>query len=295
LCDIQAIAAWQPGAPVQRLRARARGAPDPRRLGELLTGDTPEYVIGLMHRAIEVLDGQAADNYIRNGGHDDLPARRGLVHAAVADVDVHRPAVDITTAEAALLLHQPCADPDAARNILELLRSRSPIVGVLAHPRNSSNPLTAEWIRRLQPADDACELGFWRVRFTHGLDVAHPAYKDPLNHHAWVVATTDTIYSSAARSVPATGQLIELFYEQRAGLFRDSIGQVWPLPATGWGATGTGPKGGRAGRETLVKILTNLILDAGGDVTRREVPYTGTSLLADRVATTEPPAGDPPR
>jgi hypothetical protein len=39
----------------------------------------------------------------------------------------------------------------------------------------------------------------------------------------------------------------------------------------------------------LVQILTNLILDASGDITRYEVPYSPTSPLAQLVAGTKPP------
>lgn len=152
--------------------------------------------------------------------------------------------------------------------------------------------------RRLEPVDDGTELGFWRVRLAHRLAPTDgTVYRDRFNPHMWVVATEDTVYATAARSVPATGQLTELHYEPDAAFFRDSIGQVWPLPATGFGATGTGPNGGRAGRQTLVEIVTNLILDASGEVTRREVPYRSDSLLAERVTTTAPPLllrpGDP--
>lgn len=295
LRDLDAIAAWQPGAPVQRIRARIGEGPNPRRLGALLTTETPEYVHALVGRAIEFLDRQAASEYVADSDHHkELPARRGLMHAAVADIDLTRTVPDITEAEAALLLHQPCADSDAAADILSLLTWCSPIANVLPIPI-ASNPLAAEWMSRLQPADGP-ELGFWKARFASAVDVATQEYTDPLNPHCWVVATADTLYPTVGRSVPATGQLSELFYDQRGGLFRDSAGQVWPLPATGFGSTGTGPSGGRAGREALVKILMNLILDASGDVTRREAPYSPTSRLAELVARTDPPlvirAGD---
>jgi hypothetical protein len=187
----------------------------------------------------------------------------------------------------------------AAEAILEFLASRSRIIGFPAIPRDSSNPLAQEWISsRLEAVDDGSELGFWRVRLAHGLDAADSdVYRDRFNPHTWVVATEDTVYATAARSVPATGQLTELHYEPDAAFFRDSIGQVWPLPATGFGATGTGPHGGRSGRQTLVEIVTNLILDASGEVNRREVPYRSDSALATRVTTTGPPLvirpGDP--
>jgi hypothetical protein len=292
LRDLEAIGAWQPGAPVQRLRPRR--SPDPRRLRDLLTAGSSEYVIALVHRLIELSARKAVDDH-----HRSLPARRGLIHAAVADIDLNDPAADITAAEATLLLHQPCPGKAAAEEILELLAPHSPIVGVREIPRDNGNPLAQEWIsRRLEPVDDRTELGFWRVRLAYGLAPAEGnGYRDPFNPHSWVVATEDKVYATAARSVPATGQLTELHYEPDAAFFRDSIGQVWPLPATGFGATGTGPHGGRAGRQTLVEIVTNLILDASGEVHRREVPYRSESALATRVATTEPPLvirpGDP--
>lgn len=292
LRDVEAIGAWQPGAPVQRLRPCA--TPDPRRLRDLLTVDSSEYVIALVHRYIELLDRKAVDDSL-----GPPPARRGLFHAAIADIDLNRSAADITTAEATLLMHQPCPGKGAAEDILELLASRSPIVDVEPIPRDSRNPLAQEWIsRRLELVDDGTELGFWRVRLAHGLDPDDgTVYRDRFNPHTWVLATAEKVYATAARAVPATGQLTELHYEPDAAFFRDSIGQVWPLPATGRGATGTGPDGGRAGRQTLVEIVTNLILDASGEVTRREVPYRSDSLLATRVATTAPPLvirpGDP--
>lgn len=290
LRDIEAIAAWQPGAPVQRIRPRS-GQLDPRRLSELLTTRTPGYVAGLVGRAIEILDRQAA-RYI-----DRMPGRRGLIHAAAADLGPQPTAADdITEAEGALLLSQHCADAATADEILELLKWCSPIAGVNPIPIRS-NPLAAEWIKRLQPAEDDRELGFWRARIEHGVQQPMQAYRDPWNPRSWAVATSDTIYAAVARSVPATGQLTELFYEQQGGMFRDSCGRVWPLPATGFGATGTGPSGGRDGRVMLVQIVTNLILDACGDVNRRQVPYSPTSPLAELVARTEPPlvirAADP--
>ncbi|MBY0288438.1 MAG: hypothetical protein K2X52_15020 [Mycobacteriaceae bacterium] len=292
LRDVEAISAWQPGAPVQRLRPH--GSPDPRRLRDVLTVGSSEYVIELVPRIIELSERKLMDDRDR-----DLPARRGLIHAAVADIDPHAPVADITAAEATLLLHQPCPGKGAAEDILELVAPHSPIVGVPAIPRDSANPLAQEWISsRLEPVDDGSELGFWRVRLAHGLGAAaSTVYRDRFNPHTWVVVNEDMVYATVARSVPATGQLTELHYEPEAAFFRDSIGQVWPLPATGFGATGTGPNGGRSGRQTLVEIVTNLILDASGEVHRREVPYRSDSALATRVATTEPPLvlrpGDP--
>lgn len=298
LRDVDAIAAWQPGAPVQRLLPR--GAPDPRRLRDLLTPCSSEYVTALVGRIVEQLHREAVDGYIGNGGHDSLPARLGLIHAAIADTNPSRSAPPITAAESKLLMHQPCPNKDAAEDTLELLAGHNPIVGVSPLRRDTANVLAQEWIsRRLAPADDATELGFWRVRLAHQLDAAaSTVYRDQFSPHTWIVTTDDTIYAAAARSVPATGQLVELhYYGPSDAFFRDSIGQVWPLPATGTGATATGPTGGRAGRQTLVKIITNLLLDASGDVTRRAIPYRSDSPLAVRVATTPPPLvirpGDP--
>lgn len=296
LRDLEAIAAWQPGTPVQQIRARSGSAHHPDRLCDLLTTGTTAYVTGLVRRAIECLDRQAASGYIGDGNSRELPARRGLIHAAVADIDLRRQVPDITEAEAALLLSQPCPDADTAGEILQLLIWCSPIANVLPIPI-SSNPLAAEWINRLEPAADGCELGFWKAQLTYPIDEPVRAYRDPLNPRSWAVATADTIYAAVGRSAPATGQLTELIYEQRGGMFRDSLGQVWPLPATGYGVTGAGHYGGRAGREALVKILTNLILDASGDVSRRDVPYNPSSALAELVARTELPLvirpGDP--
>lgn len=295
LRNVDAIAAWQPGAPVQRIRARVGEWPDPRRLAALVTKETSEYVTSLVRRAIEFLNREAASGCIGDQNREQLPARRGLLHAAVADIDLSRPAVQITKAEVAVLLHQNCDDAPLAADVLRLLVGHSPISGVLPIPI-TSNPLAAEWIARLEPADGS-ELGFWKARGHREAAAATMAYRDPLNPHCWVAATADTIYSTVGRSVPATGQLTELFYERNGGLFRDSRGTAWPLPATGFGVTDTGPSGGRAGKETLLQILTNLILDASGDITRREVPYSPNSPLAQLVARTEPPLvikpGDP--
>lgn len=295
LRNVDAIAAWQPGAPVQRIRARVGDGPDPRRLAALVTTDTTEYVSSLVGRAIEYLNRDAASGCIGDQDRQQIPARPGLLHAAVADVDLSRPAVQITKAEVAVLLHQVCDDPAVAEDMLKLLVGHSPVYDVLAIPI-ASNPLAQEWISRLEPADGR-ELGFWRARANRAAAADMMAYRDPFNPHCWVVANRDTIYSTAGRSVPATGQLTELFYERDGGMFRDSRGSVWPLPATGFGVTDAGPSGGRAGKQTLVQTLTNLILDASGDITRYEVPYSPTSPLAQLVAGTKPPLvirpGDP--
>lgn len=296
LRNVDAIAAWQPGAPTQRIRARA-GKEDPRRLGALVTPDSSEYVTALVNRAIEFLNREAASGCIGDQNRREMPGRRGLRHAAVADVDLSRPAVHITKAEVAVLLHQDCDDPAVAADIFRLLAGHSPIVDVLTIPI-ASNALAGEWLARLQPTADDRELGFWRARAHHAAAATTTAYRDPLNPHCWAVATVDTIYAAVGRSVPATGQLTELFYERRGGgMFRDSRGTVWPLPATGFGVTDAGPHGSRGGKETLVQILTNLLLDASDDVTRREAPNDPSSPLAQLVATTELPLaikpGDP--
>ncbi|ORW49749.1 hypothetical protein AWC21_01600 [Mycolicibacterium peregrinum] len=296
LRDLEAIASWRPGAPVQRLRAQHTLWPDPHDLAGLVAASTPEYVRQVVDRAIEYLDWDAAKEFFDSDGHDELPARRGLIHGAVADIDPGPAPVGITAGEATLLLHQPCADPTEARKYLRLLEGRwLPVNAVYFIARDRVDSLAAEWFEHLTPVPEAAaELGFAYVRREAGSE--GDVYRDRRNPDSWVVVTDDTVYVAVSWSVPAAGQLTELHFKGPLNaFFRDSRGQVWPLPWTGRPA-GTGPHGGEFPRKALRNVVTNLVLDAAGDVRRPVVPNLN-SLLARRINGTDAPLviapGDP--
>lgn len=297
LRDLEAIASWRPGAPVQRLRARHTLWPDPHGLADLVSASTPEYVRQVVDRAIEYLDWDAAKEFFDSDGHDELPSRRGLIHAAVAGIDPRPEPRGITEGEATLLLHQSCADPTEARKYLTLLEGRwLPLMAAYFIRRDRANPLAAEWFQHLVPVPEgeAAELGFAHVRRDAGPD--GDGYRDRRNPDSWVVVTDDTVYAAVSWSIPAAGQLTELYFDAPLNaFFRDSRRQVWPLPSTGRPA-GTGPHGGEFPRKALRKVVTNLLLDAAGDV-RRPVVSNPNSRLARRIDETDAPLvlgpGDP--
>lgn len=295
LRDFHAIAAWEPGAPVQQLRAWP-GDTAPDRLSGLRTNATPAYVTSVIRRAVTYLDHtlRHVEEYERHGGHDEFVPRQGLRQAAVA-VPEPAPPPDsaLTSSETALLLHQPCSDEAVARACRELLKTlqgRNPIRGVAEIARNTDNPLAVQWLGRLQDANDADELGFWIVRMMYALDASDcTMHRDPLNPHCWVVKTSDTVYASVGQCVPATGQLSELVFDGPGrAFFRDSTGTPWPWPVDGTGYPSCGPQGGDAGHQRLTEQIANLVFDAGIDLGHRVIPYDRDSALAKLVAVTPP-------
>ncbi|OBB17044.1 hypothetical protein A5761_11365 [Mycolicibacterium setense] len=295
LRDFNAIAAWEPGTPVQRLRAWP-GDTEPDRLFGLQNPETPAYVTSVIGRAVAHLDHKLRHDaeFDRNGGHDEFVARQGLLQAAVA-VQEPTPPPDsaLTCSEAALLLHQPCDDEAVARACRELLKAlhdRNPIRGSTSIARTTDNPLAVEWMARLEDAVDADELGFWIVRMIHSLDATGcTMHRDPLNPHCWIVKTGDTVHASAAQSVPATGQLSEVAFDGPGqGFFRDSTRTAWPWPVDGTGHPSCGPQGGDAGHQRLTEQIANLVFDAGINLGQRVIPYDRDSALAKLVAVTPP-------
>ncbi|MBX8690610.1 hypothetical protein A5722_01195 [Mycobacterium vulneris] len=296
LRDFNAIAAWEPGTPVQQLRAWP-GNTAPDRLYGLQTPNTPEYVAAVIGRAVTYLDHKLRHDaqFDRNAGHDGFVARQGLRQAAVAAPEPAPPPDSaLTFSEAALLLHQPCNDESVAKACRELLlkalEDRNPIRGSTSIARSTDNPLAVEWIARLEDAVDADELGFWIVRVINALDANEcTMHRDPLNPHCWVVKTADTVYASAAQSVPATGQLSEVAFDGPSqAFFRDSTGTPWPWPVDGTGYPSCGPQGGDAGHQRLTEQIANLVFDAGINLGQRVIPYDRDSALAKLVAVTPP-------
>ncbi len=177
--------------------------------------------------------------------------------------------------DVAALLHQQAADWLLAERAVEAAVGHPVVTGVMViRPELRDEPLVSEWLSGLYPVEpqQRSQLGF------HLLNELRPAPADrPMTsvaqwcaHHGspdlWAVITADgTVYATVGSSVPASGGLIEAAVTDHAAFFRDTAGQVWPLPRgrhtiySGAWFPGNQPR-------TLAAVLTRLTDDAAADV-----------------------------
>lgn len=195
------------------------------------------------------------------------------------------------------LLNQPVDDLSKARKAAAQLpkgTGLSPIAAVVMRVAEPFGDLAREWLTHCVPTDetDSSALGFAILhnellrgeKFETYL--RHPAFRD---HSCWIARTTTGVYYvSVGTQVPARGTLVEFAVEPTCGFFRDSTGQVWPLPAPLAGQYyTTGHAGG--GTKALLRTICALTVDAGRSTSMRWPDAPQPPKLWEHITRTTPP------
>ncbi|OHV03539.1 helix-turn-helix transcriptional regulator [Mycobacterium talmoniae] len=266
LNDLDAMLAWRPGASTEQITPYTPSI-DPGHITALASpGDSAPLCAAVDKLAQRIL--------IRLNGrdrHDTNCLTPGLVQAAVSTVDPTEPVPELTADEAALILHHR-ADRHAATHALRVADHWA-FMPVLTHAikisASSATAMARQWAGRLTDVAEQrrTELGFWHVSRYMGAGVEPVRWLTDLdNPHTWAIeANNGTIYAGVGTSTPgALGQLTEAEIDHQAAFFRDTAGQVWPVPDTGFDYYRTGYNG--AGPQRLAETLTLLAADARTDV-----------------------------
>lgn len=285
LREHDAIMAWQPGAPIQAIATTDIYCPAVA-LRDVVTTNSSPQIVDVVERAIGYQRRDAVSGYANTGGHDSLPERPGLFHAAVADVDwsAVMPTA-LSEAEQALLLHQPY---NGGVPRVKYTWPWTAIEETMKFTPATAGPLVDEWASRLQPADHI-ELGHAWLCQAYGIPVDRgTALRDPLWPDQWILACGETFCNTVSFHVPAaSGRLVELFaVDDGVVFFRDSADLVWPMPSRGQYRTGGGPTS--TGSDDLVKAVANLVLSAYRDV-RRKVNVDRLSAIWRWITTAKSP------
>lgn len=284
LCEHEAILAWRPGAPVQKITTIDTYCPAVVLRG-IVTAQSSPPIGALVERAIGYQRREVVSDYAGTG-HDGLPERPGLCQAAVADIDWSAPApAALSEAEQALLLHHPYS---GAAPWVKYAMTWGVIEDTMTFTPATAGRLAQEWISRLAPAGRT-ELGHsWLCQAYNIPPEDATALCDPLWPDQWIIAFGDTMCATVSyRVVAASGQLVEFFAaEDNVAFFRDSAGRAWPMPSRGQYRTGGGPDS--TGSDDLTRAVANLVCDAHGDV-RRAITVDKTSALSRWITTTKSP------
>ncbi|WP_100514330.1 hypothetical protein [Mycobacteroides abscessus] len=294
LRDVDQMAAWFPGAPRQRIRPHTASLNETNLMG--LVGQVPD--------AYQARVGKLAAELHRHLEGDDLQVLPPEVLESPGITAAAEPLYRLTQMPDApgldalrWLLHCPVRDTAVADRAAQALESVPDIGRVIANtiaidPAHHG-PLAQEWICELEPitGERATELGFAVAR--RGGEgpsqtiLGH--YIHPRTPHVWVVATADGGYLyTVGKQVPARGRLEEFELYYASGFFRDSQGQVWPLPVRGHycgynsGYDGSGP-------EDLHTAVTVLRADAGADLHRSQASQDPDDLLWRHIRRHRPP------
>lgn len=264
--DLDVMLSWRPGAPAGFITPF-----DP-------TVDTGHITALVDSNDSEVLravaDKLATRTIMQLNGceHDD--GRRltpGLLQAAVSTVDATQPVPTLSAGEVALLLHHR-ASQHAATHALRVVDHWA-FVPILTHAirvnRASVSSMARQWVSRLVDVAEErrTELGFWFVNNYVASGVRPVRWlADPDNANSWIIQGDNAVvYAGVGTATPgACGQLVVAEVDDEAAFFRDSTGQVWPLPDAGYQYYRTGYEGG--GPLRLAETVTTLLDDAAADV-----------------------------
>ncbi|KWX20434.1 hypothetical protein AFM11_30065 [Mycolicibacterium wolinskyi] len=299
LRDIAQIVRWYPGAPRQRIRIQDRDYNE-MMLRDIASHCPPadaEAAIALADRVNRLVEDRWYRTYATN---PHLPVgeereRPGLVQAAEAEFRIPIPEVP-SRADLAWLLHLQIDDAVVADNAIGILQSSGICDAFLASVvliGENAGPLAKEWLAAaapVEPAQARNELGFAFAR-AHSTRFA-PAdrwLKHPQDPNTWIIAArSGTAVATVGTTVPASGQLVEFELGPFGGFFRDSTGQVWPLPYPRTGGYSSGHDG--TGPADLVATVMALRDDAATDIATVAIPRNYRSLpLWHHVIATDTP------
>lgn len=278
LRDMQAMCAWRPGTPRQKIRPRDAFL-SPANFDRLVTAvpaANVEFVRDLTQRMHRLLEGDHI--WVLPIGDRERP---GLVQAAEPlHVLPHMPPTP-TKAEYQALLHIPVVDQSIAEQACQALRNvpgmDDAITTIARIDLADHGPLAAEWLGQLSElgpvtGPEANELGFTYIRYnalgSGATNVEY--YRQPRNRDGWTVVIDHPefgkqAYISLATQVGAVGVLTEFELNGTTALFRDSEGHIWPMPSvstnSGYnsGYDGTGPR-------DLFRAVRALTTDAATDL-----------------------------
>lgn len=301
LRDMQAMCAWRPGTPRQKVRPRDAFL-SPANFDRLVTAvpaANVEFVRDLTQRMHRLLEGDHI--WVLPVGDQERP---GLVQAAEPlHVLPHMPLTP-TKGEYRALLHVPVADQSIAEQACQALRNVPGMDDVIATIARidlaDHGPLAAEWLQQLSKLGpvtgiEANELGFTYIRYnalgSGATNIQY--YRQPRNRHGWTVVIDHPefgkqIYIALATQVDAVGVLTELELNGTTAFFRDSEGHIWPMPAvstnSGYssGYDGTGPR-------DLFRAVRALTTDAATDLRHSPRPPLEHDPLWNRIHTTKAP------
>lgn len=275
--DLDAMLAWQPGAPIAQITPYAPEV-DTGHITALATPKTAPEVRDalnkLANRVLSRLNGGAGD--------DGMRLTPGLVHAAISTIDPAQPTPALTVDEAAAILHHRTHEHMArhALRVADHLAFRPLLTYVMKINRVTATSAARQWISRLTDVDHTrrTELGFWfannylpsRIRPTRWLT-------DPDNPHTWIIQGDDAnIYAGVGTNTPgAQGELRGAEIDDEAAFYWDTAHHIWPLPDTGYDYYRTGYHGG--GPQRLAETLTTLADNAAADA------YTPPVLTSDNI------------
>lgn len=288
LNELDAMLAWRPGTPITHVTPYAPTADT----GYIAALAAPTDSAAL-RTAIDKLTTRILMQLNGPRPHDDNYLTPGLTQAAISTLNTSQPVPELTADEAAQILHHR-VDKRAANQALRVANHWAfmPVLtyAIRIQPR-SAGSMALRWIARLTDVtpDRRTELGFWFIANYYG-DRVQPVrwLRDPYNPNTWIIhGDNDTIYAGVGTHMPAaTGKLTDAEIDDEAAFFRDSAGQIWPLPDTGYHYYRTGYDG--AGPQRLAETLTLLLRDATIDVHKPPHFNPGTKLY-QLLSQQEPP------
>ncbi len=301
LRDTQAMCAWRPGTPRQKIRPRDETL-SPANLDQLVTAVPAadvESIRDLTQRMHRLLEG----DHIWVLPIGDLE-RPGLIQAAEPlHVLPHMPPTP-TKNEYQALLHLQVADQAIAERACRALRNvpgmDDVITTIAPIDLADHGPLAAQWLKQLLKQGpvsgaEATELGFTYMRYnalsSGATNIQY--YRQPNNPDSWVIAYDHPefgpkMYISLATQVDAVGVLTEFEMSDTTAFFRDSEQHIWPMPSvrpnSGYncGYGGTGP-------EDLFRAVRVLAADAATDLRHSPHPPMEHDPLWKHIRTTQAP------
>lgn len=298
LRDLDAMAAWRPGAAAQAVRPRTEWY-DEQILSRLVP-EGPSPIAAECRRLVQILN-RRIESRIYTADDVDIPGdvmRPGITQAAFPRYAMHEVPAAPEHHELATLFSVRVPSVAARLAARDLLRRNPDIrqyVDYTICSEPDRGPLATEWVDRLEPlAGDPQTLGatFAEIMLSGSDDHQLTWWTSRQDPNCWVIKTADdVVYATVGTKVPATGHLREFELQVgrgRAAYFRDSAGVVWPMPPRGFayhncGYNGTGPI-------ELAEAVTALRKDAAVDLVALKKPplVSGTPLLKRIVETTSP-------
>lgn len=270
LTDVDNINAWRPGAPLAQIRPHVRDiTADHFERCRPLNGSTSDRAIAEIVDAVDRALATAFDLWPT--GHDDLPNRPGLHHAAAAGLSPQFPqSVPPKTIRDAL--RHRIDDAELAVRAVDTARGFEVLLPAITHELlvvdpDTASPLAREWCHRLTNigvSASPTEIGHHWVIYAMDQN-PDQLWHDPLNDLVWAISTTSgTFNATLGTRMPAQGRIEELAIEDRRPFFRDSAGTVFPVPAIDGGTHRT--TGSSATR--LTAAILALMDNAARDIHR---------------------------
>lgn len=296
LRDKDDIEAWRPGRGVSALRPRSSQYQEStlRDLNLHCPATDLGRLDNLTDRLNRICEQPLVEHPLPTGIREPVP---GITQAADTvfrlPEEPDYPDVD----EMLWLLNQPVDDLATARSAAAQLPAGTGLSPFAAFGMRVAEPfshLAWEWLADCVPTNesDSTAIGFAslhnELRSGEKLEtyLRHPAFPDD---SCWVARTnTGAYYVSAGTQVPAQGMLVEFTVGPTYGFFRDSTGQVWPLPAARPGQYYTTGHAG-SGPKALLETVCALTVYAGRSAFKRWPDAPRPRRLWQYITRTTPP------